>query len=338
MAEKKITTALIGAGGMGKRWAGVLAKHPEINFKIIADVDAERARAVAEPLGVAKTEDIESVIQDSAIQAVVIVVPHKFIADITARCLEAGKHVIAEKPGARTVAELLPNARLAKKKNLRFMVGFNHRFHPSHQIAKKLVSEGKIGKLQFMRAVYGFGGRPGYEKEWRHNKEIAGGGELIDQGVHLIDLARWFLDDVAEACGFNEKAFWKSDVEDNAFVLLKTKDGKVASLHASWSEWKPTYRLELYGTAGYIRIEGLGKKYGGTEKVFVGRRTEIYGAGPEEVIDCDPNADNSLRDEFGEFLAAVREKREPSPGAHDGLAALKIVEEIYSHEKEKTDK
>ena len=334
MAEKKITTALIGAGGMGKRWGGVLVKHPEADFRIIADVDAERAKTVAEPLGLTSTGDIESVIQNSEIQAVVIVVPHKFLADITARCLKAGKHIIAEKPGARTVAELEPNIRLAKEKNLRFMIGFNHRFHPSHQVAKKLVSEGKIGKPQFMRVVYGFGGRPGYEKEWRHVKEIAGGGELIDQGVHIIDLARWFLGDIAEVQGMNADLFWHSEVEDNAFVLLKTKDGKVASLHASWSEWKPTYRLELYGLEGYLRIEGLGRKYGGTEKVFVGRRTDQYGVASEDVIECDPNADNSLRDEFQEFIAAVREERAPQPSAEDGLAVLKVVEEIYSHEKQ----
>ena len=338
MLDTKFAVALIGAGGMGKRWAGVLSDFPGVVLKTIMDTDRERVALIAGKYHATAAVDIANAAADPDIDIAVISLPHKFLAPAALELLSVGKHVLLEKPGARSTAELELAIRLAKEKNLRLMVGFNHRFHTSHQVAKKLVSEGKIGEPQFMRMVYGFGGRPGYEKEWRHNIDIAGGGELIDQGVHLIDLARWFLGDFAEACGFNEKAFWKSDVEDNAFALLRTKDGKVASLHASWSEWKPTYRLELYGTAGYIRIEGLGKKYGGTEKVFVGRRTEIYGAGPEEVIDCDPNADNSLRDEFGEFLAAVREKREPSPGAHDGLAALKIVEEIYSHEKEKTDK
>ena len=334
MDEDKMTIGLIGAGGMGKRWAGVLANHQEVDFRVVADVDAERAKAIAEPLNVTSTGDIDEVIQNNEIQAVVIVVPHKFLAGVTAFALNAGKHVLSEKPGALTVAELEPNIQLAKYKNLCFMVGFNHRFHPSHQVAKKLVSEGKIGTPQFMRAVYGFGGRPGYEKEWRHNKEMSGGGELIDQGVHLIDLARWFLGDIVEAKGMNADLFWHSEVEDNAFMLLKTKDRRVASLHASWSEWKPTYRLELYGSDGYLRIEGLGRKYGGTEKVFVGRRTEKFGASEEEVIECDPNADNSLKDEISEFMTSIREGRSPEPSAEDGLAALKIVEEIYQHEKE----
>lgn len=329
MKEDKIVTALIGAGGMGKRWAGVLAAHPDIILRSIADVDAERARAVAGPLGVPATGDIEDVIKDDDIQAVVIVVPHKFLAGIAARAIGAGKHVISEKPGARTVAELEPVVRLAKEKSLRYMVGFNHRFHPSHQAAKKLVMEGRIGEPQFMRAVYGFGGRPGYDKEWRHDRDMSGGGELIDQGIHLIDLARWFLGDMEEAQGMNADLFWHSAVEDNAFLLLKTKDGKVASLHASWSEWKPTYRLELYGLEGYLRIEGLGRKYGGAERVFWARRTDQYGASPEEMIECDPNADNSLKDECREFASAIREGRAPQPSADDGLAALKIVEAIY---------
>ena len=333
MNEKKIKIGLIGAGGMGKRWAGVLAHHPDVDFKLIADVDSERVKAVAEPLGITYTGKIDEVIQNNEIQVVVIVVPHKFLADITSRVLKSGKNVIAEKPGARTVAELEPNVRLAKEKELCFMVGFNHRFHPSHQVAKKFVDEGKIGKPQFMRAVYGFGGRPGYNQEWRHNKDMAGGGELIDQGVHIIDLARWFLGDVESSTGMNADLFWHSEVEDNAFLLLRTKDGKVASLHASWSEWKPTYRLELYGLEGYLRIEGLGRKYGGTERVFWARRTDQYGANPEEMIECDPNADNSLKDECSEFVSAIREGRAPKPSAEDGLAVLKIVEDIYSHEK-----
>ena len=326
---KKLNFVLVGAGGMGQRWAGVLADYEEIVLQSIVDVDLKKAKAIAGKYKAAAYGKVEDILQDNDIDAAVIVLPNKFLAPTSKLFLEKGKHVLCEKPGAISVAELSKTVRIAEKNSCRYMVGFNHRFHPGLSEAKKLLAKGTIGNLLLVRARYGFGGRPGYEKEWRHNKSLSGGGELIDQGIHLIDLARWFMGDMKEVKGFTQKAFWKSRVEDNAFMLLKDKKGRVASLHASWSDWRPIFSFEIFGTNGYLVVEGLGKKYGGREKLYIARRSASFGVGKEEVIEFDNNADNSLQRELAEFIAAVREKREPAPSVKDALAALKIVENVY---------
>lgn len=317
---------LIGSGGMGKRWAGAISRNTDAKLCAVVDIDLEKSKKVADEFGV---EVFQSLDNAGEFDAAVIVLPHNLLAETSKKVLALGRHVLVEKPAARTQVELAEVAQIAREKNLALMVAFNHRFHPSSLEAKKLIDAGFIGKPMFMRAVYGFGGRFSYEKEWRHKKEISGGGELIDQGVHLIDLARWFMGDIVEAKGMLENAFWKSEVEDNAFVLLKHASGAVSFLHASWSQWKPTYSIEIEGAEGYIRIEGLGKKYGGTERVYYGKRRDDFSAPQEEMIECDTNADKSLERALDEFVAAIREKREPKPSGKDGIEALKIVETIY---------
>ena len=329
----KMRIALVGAGGMGLRWAGVISRSPDAELAAVFDADANRAKDAARAYGGRPVHDLKEILRDPAIDAGVVVLPHKFLASASEQLLQNGKHVLSEKPGARTPGEIMGPLKTAESRDLRFMVGFNHRFHQSHQKAKELAEQGAIGEILFLRARYGFGGRPGYEKEWRHDKDMSGGGELIDQGVHLIDLARYFLGDIAEAKGFVQDAFWKSGVEDNAFLLLKDARGRVASLHASWSQWKPKYALEIFGDKGYILIEGLGKKYGGTERVIIGKRADDFSAAGEETVECDTDADKSLAAELQEFISAIREKRQSVPHARDALAALSIVQDIYAAEK-----
>lgn len=325
----KLNFVLIGVGGMGRRWAGVLADSGEAVLKSVVDIDLKKAEKIAGEYKAVAYKEAEDVLRSGDIDAAVIVLPNKFLASVSKLFLERGKHVLCEKPGAMTSAEIKKALSAAQKSNSRYMIGFNHRFHPGLREAKKLSAKGVIGDLLFIRARYGFGGRPGYEKEWRHDKNLSGGGELIDQGIHLIDLARWFLGDIKEVRGLTQKAFWKSGVEDNAFVLLKNVQGQVASLHASWSQWKPVFSFEIFGRDGYLIVEGLGKKYGGKEKLYIGRRSPDFGAARERIVELDNNADGSLRVELAEFISSIREKREPRPCARDGLAALKIVENIY---------
>lgn len=330
--NKKLSFALIGAGGMGRRWAGILARSKKTIFKIVVDADVARARELARQYSVLSSHDLNLVFNDPEVDAALVVLPHKFLAPVSLKLLDKKKHVLCEKPGAVSVAEFSKVMEASKKQKRTLMVGSNHRFHPSHLKAKELVDRGAIGELLFMRGCYGFGGRAGYEKEWRHKKEL-GGGELIDQGVHLIDLARWFFGDMAEVKSYLQNAFWNSDVEDNAFLLLKDVRGRVASLHASWSQWKPRYLLELMGSEGYITIEGLGKKYGGTERVYFGKRSKDFRAEKEKMIECDSNADKSLEKLLNEFINSIEEEREPNPSPKDALEALKIVEAAYGQQK-----
>jgi predicted dehydrogenase len=252
---------------------------------------------------------------------------HDSLAALTHAAIRAGKHVLVEKPAARNARELLPLLAAAKKERIQVRVGYNHRFHRAFRKAWEIVDAGKLGPLMMIRGRYGHGERLGYEKEWRADPKKSGGGEMIDQGVHLIDLARWFLGDLKELNGFAQTLFWKMAVDDNAFLLLRTARGQTASLHASCTEWKNLFSFEIYGRNGKLHIEGLGGSYG-LEKLTWYRMLPQMGP-PETKIWEFPRADDSWEVEMNEFADDIRLRRSPQPGLKDGLEALRIVDTVY---------
>ena len=153
---------------------------------------------------------------------VVVATLHDSLAEITLAAIEAGKHVLVEKPAARNRAELESVMAAAERHDVKVRVGFNHRYHRAFRKARELFDAGALGELMFIRARYGHGGRIGYDKEWRADPGLSGGGELIDQGPHLIDLSRWFLGEIIEIEGFAHTYYWDMPVDDNGFMLLKT--------------------------------------------------------------------------------------------------------------------
>jgi predicted dehydrogenase len=185
-----------------------------------------------------------------------------------------------------------------------------------------------LGALLFVRARYGHGGRPGLAGEWRAQPQRSGGGELIDQGVHLIDLARWFLGEFVEVNGFAHTYFWDMPVDDNAFMVLKTTTKQVAFLHVSCTEWKNTFSWELYGRDGKLQVDGLGGSYGVERLSFYKNLPEM--GPPETTIWEYPMADNSRETEMAEFIEDIRAARAPSAGLPDAIAALAVVAKIYA--------
>jgi predicted dehydrogenase len=194
--------------------------------------------------------------------------------------------------------------------------------------ACELFNEGALGEMMFVRGRYGHGGRIGYDKEWRANPDFSGGGETIDQGVHLIDLARRFLGDFVEVNGFAPTYFWDMPVDDNGFMLLRTQRRQVAFLHVSCTEWKNLFSLEIYGRNAKLHVEGLGGSYG-TERLSYYKMLPEMGP-PETTIWEYPRGDNSWGLEFSEFLEDIRLGRDPSANLQDARAALEIVEKVYS--------
>ena len=219
---------------------------------------------------------------------------------------------------------MMEAARISDRK---LKIGFNHRHHPAVWKAKALLEEGSIGQSLFIRCRYGHGGRPGYEDEWRADPEISGGGELLDQGIHTIDLFRWFLGDFQEAFGYTDTWFWDMPVEDNAFALFRTPGGQVAFLHTSWTQWKNLFSFEISGSAGYLIVEGLGGSYG-AERLTWGRRRPESGPPDEERFDFS-GPDTSWKAEWYEFVSAVQEGREPLANGYDGWQAMRMVHAVY---------
>src|SRR5712692_4463444 len=247
---------------MGARRAREVARSSTAQLVAVADEDAQRAQALAQSYGVRASKSWEELVAAPELDTVVVATPHSWLAPITLAAIEQHKHVLCEKPLARTTAEAERLVAAASRNGAKLKTGFNHRHHAAVWQAHKLVREGRIGRLLWIRCRYGHGGREGYAQEWRGDPAASGGGELLDQGIHALDLFRWFLGEFTEVTADAQRAFWPMPVEDNAFCLLRTRSGQRAILHASWTQWKNLFSFEVFGDKGYLIVEGLGGSYG----------------------------------------------------------------------------
>jgi predicted dehydrogenase len=322
-----LSVAIIGCGAIGHKRARAL---PGARLVACADLIFERAQELAnEAPGVEAVVSWPDVVARPDIDVVVVATTNNALASVTQRALEAGKHVLVEKPAGRSAAEITSLMATSRARGLRVRVGFNHRYHPAIQKAHELVTRGALGPLMFIRGRYGHGGRVGYEKEWRANPDLSGGGELIDQGVHLIDLSGWFLGPFTHVEGFATTYFWNMPVDDNAFLTLRTSAGQCAFLHVSCSEWKNLFSFEIYGREGKLAIDGLGGSYGTERIAWYKMRPEM---GPPDTTMWEyPGGDRSWALEFTDFVEDIRQRRDPNPGLREAMAALEIVEKVYAN-------
>lgn len=317
--------AILGCGLIGQKRAKALG---DAKLVVCADLEEKRARSLAAAYpGSEATGDWRAAVCRQDVDIVIVATTNDALGEASLAAVEAGKHVLVEKPAARRSAELEALIAAAHKNYVHVRVGFNHRYHPAILKARELTDTGELGELMFIRGRYGHGGRKGYDREWRANPALSGGGELIDQGVHLIDLSRWFLGDFTEVEGFAHTYFWDMPVDDNGFMLLKTAAKQTAFLHVSCTEWKNLFSLEIYGRDAKLHIEGLGGSYG-VEKLSFYKMTPEMGP-PDTTIWEYPRGDNSWALEFAEFLEDIRLDRKPSANLDDARAALIVVEKIY---------
>jgi predicted dehydrogenase len=294
----------------------------------VADLDPARAEGAAAAVGASWTTNWREVVESRDVDAVVVATVNRELCPIGTAALGAGKHVLCEKPLGRNATEAEALVTAATLAGVVLKCGLNHRHHPALARAHEIAEDGGVGPLFTVRAAYGHGGRPGYEQEWRGDPELAGGGELLDQGVHLIDLSRWFLGDFTEVIGATATWFWDvSPLEDNCFATLSTGTAQIASLHSSWTQWRNMFRFEVFGRDGYLQITGLGGSYG-PERLVHGRRRKESGPPHEESWDF-PDRDVSWELEWQEFRSAITEGRRPLGDGRDGLAAAIIIDGIY---------
>ncbi len=317
--------AIVGCGLIGNKRA--LAAR---GCKVVAAVDTnlERAAALAARFpGCEISSDWSESVRRPNVDAVFVSTTNHMLVPVLEAALQAGKHVLVEKPAARSVWELEPVARLARDSKVIVKVGFNHRFHPAFRKAREIFDSGVLGPLMYIRARYGHGGRIGYDREWRADPVVAGGGEMLDQGVHLVDLARWFAGEFTEVSGHVGTYFWDMPVEDNGFALLKTAEGQVAWLHASCTEWKNLFCFEIFGRHGKLQVDGLGGSYGVERLSFY---QMLPGMGPPETTIWEyPGEDLSWREECDHFRACVEGGCQPEGGLDDALAALRVIDRLY---------
>jgi predicted dehydrogenase len=328
MAGRRFGVAVIGLGRFGYKRIQAVGANPGSRLQVVSDVLADRAQLAAAEFACDSTTRWAEALDRRDVDIVVVSTTTRSLPEIAAAAVLAGKHVLCEKPFGRNSREVLAAVEAAEDKHLCLKVGYNHRYHPAVARAHALLEQGAIGRLHFMRCLYGHGGREGYDREWRSRPEMAGGGQLLDQGVHALDLFRWFGGEFSEVKAAVSTAFWPIEpLEDNVFAILQSEHGCLASLHASWTQWKNTFQFEAYGEKGYLSAAGLGGTYG-PERLCWGERHSL-GQPPHEQWFDFPGPDLSLQEEWSDFLDCIESGREPASSGRDGWKTLRLAEAIY---------
>jgi predicted dehydrogenase len=319
--------AIIGAGLQATRRLGPILDDPECQLVAVVDHAEAKAKRVAGSTGARIATDWRTVVRRGEIDIAVVLTYPDSHAEVSIQAMLAGCDVFCEKPLARTIEEGRRMSEVARETQRILKCGFNHRHHPAVLDAHRRLLEGDIGKVVFGRGRYGIGGRTGIEKEWRSDPAIVGGGQLMEQGIHLIDLFRWFVGEPTEVTGMMSTTCWPiAPLEDNGFVLMRTKDGMVSSVHSSLTQWTNLFEFEVYGESGSLAVQGLGASYG-VEKLIVAQH-DPTGPFSHRVIEYR-GGDSSWKSEWAEFMRCVRGRAEPIGSGNDGLRAMQIVDAAY---------
>lgn len=320
---------IIGCGLIGNKRAINIHKNDRIiavcdnNFKI--------AKELSTKLNCEYTDNYNQLIKDLRIDIIIIATPNYLIKEIAIKSLKNKKHVLSEKPLGRNSSESQEIYDCAKQNDRIIYTGFNHRFHPAVLKAKQIHNQGLIGDIIHIHGHYGHGGRKGMEKEWRMQKKLSGGGELLDQGVHLIDLAILFQGYPNKVYGSVDNLVWKSEVEDSSSFILYHKDNKKSLFSVGWIYWKNKFELSIYGDRGYMQISGLGGSYG-SEKLILGIRN-LNGGKPQIRKYYFSKEDVSWKKEWKFFKKLIKENCSSS----NGLEANYVVDAIYKSSREKCE-
>ncbi len=299
----RLRVAIVGCGLIGAKRAAALA--PEDELVACYDVNERAAEDLAARHGCRVCATLAELLGLGP-DVVVVATVHDRLAGLAQQALASGAHVLVEKPAAVSTAQIDVLIECQRTAGCLVKVGFNHRFHPGLVRAAEEVHSGRYGELMHLRARYGHGGRRGYEREWRSDPMRSGGGELVDQGMHLLDLSHWLAGPLPLHAALLRTQFWNSPVEDNAALILgepHTRTGPWAMLHASWTEWKNLFSLEIYCRTAKIQVDGLTRSYGS-------QRLRIYRMGPELgppalVEHAYGEEDDSWRGEWQHFAEAV---------------------------------
>jgi predicted dehydrogenase len=321
--------ALVGAGRQGLRRLQAIQDVGGGDVVIVTDTNRDAAETLARRAGCRWSAEWRAAV-DAAADVVIICTPPHTHAEIARHALHAGRHVLCEKPLAVTAFDAWEMVAEAERTGRVLKCGFNYRFHPAIAHTRTLVRDGRLGRVMLLRSRHGTGGRPQFEREWRTRADQSGGGILMDQGVHVLDLFRWLGGPFTRVVACTVTSYWPiAPVEDNAVAVL-AGEGLLAGLHVSWTQWKNLFTLDVIGSEGSVSVEGLGGSYG-DERVLYRRA-----AGTERAQDVTEfrGPDRSWQDEWREFTAAAALGQEPSGSGRDGAEVLTLVEAIYRSSRE----
>lgn len=326
---EKLKVGIAGYGVVGKRRRHFIDEHPRLSTVAVCDQNFKASGTL--PDGVRFHSAYQQLIQEP-LDLLFVCLPNYLAAEVTIAGLERGIHVFCEKPPGRDVADI-ERVIEAEKKNSKLVLkyGFNHRYHSSVRRALDIVRSGEMGEVVNLRGVYGKSKIIPFTSEWRAQRKFAGGGILLDQGIHMVDLMQLFCGDFPEVKSYVSNNYWKHDVEDNVYAIMRDRQGRFAMLHSSATQWEHRFMLEITLREGYLNLQGIlsGSKSYGEERLTIGRRDESdAGTQREEVVTY--LEDNSWKDEIEEFANSVINRKPVSVGSsREALEIMKLVYRIY---------
>ena len=331
----KIKVGIAGYGVVGKRRHSCVNHHSDM--KVIAVCDQMFSNDESMTDNVRCYQNYRYLLQED-LDVLIICLTNEIAPEVTIAGLEAGLHVFCEKPPGRDVMDIIRVIDVEKKyPSQKLMYGFNHRYHDSVLDALRIIWSNELGEVINLRGVYGKSQLTTFNQpDWRTKREIAGGGVLLDQGIHMVDLMRLFAGEFTEIHSFIENSHWNYDVEDNAYALMRTKDGKVAMLNSSATQWRHRFYLDINLEKGSLILGGIlsgSKSYGAESLTVVSANPENDRGDPKEVT-TRYNTDPSWFSEIKEFADCIINNREVINGtSNDALQTMKLVYKIYHSDK-----
>ncbi len=328
--KKELRVGIAGYGVVGKIRQKFIDEHPDMRVTAVCDQDFSKVNKKLKTIRCFKNY---KELLSEPLDVLFVCMPNYLAPEVTIAGLEKGLHVFCEKPPGKDVEDIQRVIACEKRHSRqKLMYGFNHRYHDSVRKALSIIRSGKFGKVINLRGVYGkskiikFG-----PDEWRAQRALAGGGIFLDQGIHMVDLMRLFAGEFTEIQSFISNDFWKHDVEDNAYALMRTKDGIVGMLHSSATQWRHSFNLTINLTKGSLILSGIlssSKSYGAETITIVHAKDKDAGDPFEETFRY--NEDNSWKDEVFDFASAILKKKRIIHGSSkEALTTMKMVYRIY---------
>lgn len=328
MSQNKLKVGIAGYGVVGKRRRTFIDQNPHLKTLAVSDVTFG-GEGVAED-GIRYFPCFTSLFEQD-MDILFVCLPNHLAAEATIAGLDHGLHVFCEKPPGRTVEDIRKVIAVEKRNpNLKLKYGFNHRYHDSVVEAKRVIESGQFGRIINIRGIYGKSNIIPFSGGWRSERKYAGGGILLDQGIHMLDMINYFAGDFDEVKSFVSNDYWHHDVEDNAYVIMRSKNGCVAMVHSTATQWQHRFRLELSLEEAFLELTGIlsGSKSYGEEKFKIIPRKDGSAVGAFTETVTSYLEDNSWRDEVNEFADLIVYNRAVENGTSND--ALKVMELVYS--------
>ena len=355
MQKNKLKIGIVGYGIVGQRRRMFIDKNPNLKTVAVCDVrfkkdgnmidgsdfnytyDSLESNSYDEPFSGETNDGIQfynnhnDLLDNTFLDALFVSVPNYLAPEVTIAGLERGLHVFCEKPPGRTINEINKVISVEKKfPHLKLKYGFNHRYHGSIKKAKEIIESEELGDILNIRGVYGKSSIVPFTGQWRSMKKFSGGGILLDQGVHMVDMFRYFCGEFQEVKSFISNKYWGHDVEDNAYAIMRNENGIVAIIHSSATQWQHSFRLEITLEKGFLELSGIlsGSKSYGQEKLLIVPKYEGSIVGSLSGTTTQYLEDTSWNDEITEFADLIINDRPVEKGS--SYDALKVMELIYA--------